>query len=131
MMKFLRYAMTTVLLTLAVQMAVAAPQDVSAEQNPRNYKEMRGDDQRRSERGERHRHMQIENGEIRRGNRGRGDWKIGAPIPDDYRFADYAIDATQYPKLSAPSRYQQWIKVDNRFILINVITNTTLKVVPE
>ncbi len=58
------------------------------------------------------------------------DWKAGTTLPEEYRVKDYQIDSSNNPKLTPPTRYQQWIKVKNKYILLNVITNTIIKVVP-
>ena len=131
-MKSLSYAIMTILSIFISQWAIAAPQDYSQAQNSNTQMERRDREERfRKEHGERYRINISIYSEHHRGGRSRSDWKVGAPIPENYRYTDYAVDYQQYPQLPEPSRYQQWIKVDNRFILINVLTNTTLRVVPD
>lgn len=136
-MKSVCFAIVTALLVSSGQMTFAAPEDHPQHDSFRDTRGQmqqrdRHDDRRAYER-ENFRSADHQTTEIRppRGERGRANWKIGAPMPENYRFSDYVIDYTQYPRLSPPSRYQQWIKVDNRLVLINVLTNTILKVMPE
>lgn len=132
MIQTLRYLMVVSLMSLTGQIAIAAPQTPVQDSGARPAFEQkpRGEYRHSGERSERH-YNNADGAERGNYSRGRSEWKTGAPIPESYRFADYTVDYTQYPKLTAPSRYQIWIKVDNRFILINVLTNTTLKVVLE
>lgn len=137
-MKSVCFALVTALLASSGQMTFAAPEDHPQHES---FRDTRGQMQQRERQDDRHRPYERENyrsaehenanNRPSRGDRGRANWKIGAPMPENYRFSDYVIDYTQYPRLSPPSRYQQWIKVDNRLVLINVLTNTILKVMPE
>lgn len=119
--------MLLALMLLSGQSTFAAPPDYQ-----RNI-EIRTDKQ----------YIRIEHRHYQRGNRDNTDdrrseqsrptersMQVGAPMPITYREVEQ-IDYTNYPKLSPPSRYQQWVKVNNRFLLINVLTNTVIKVVPE
>jgi Ni/Co efflux regulator RcnB len=58
-------------------------------------------------------------------------WRVGKRLPDQYLFSEFQVDYRQNEKLSPPTRYQQWIKVNDRYMLINVMTNTILKIVKE
>ena len=132
MMKILSCACLIIWLSAHTFTAMAAPQDSMPNNQGRshhlNKEERRGGDREGRERfSQRHQAMINELPRVRE----RGHWKTGAPIPQNYLDTEHQVDYTQYPKLSEPSRYQQWIKVDDRFILINVITNTVLKVTPE
>lgn len=64
-------------------------------------------------------------------NEDRPSWKIGSTVPEKYRYANYQIDYNNNPQLTPPTRYQQWIKVQRQYILINVLTNTIIKIVSE
>ena len=134
-MRFLHYAVVLGFALSIGQGSFAAPSD-SVEPsvtNPDQYR--RGGDNGRGGpyRDDKRPEFKTADGQGRQHFRGheRGDWKIGHPIPENYRYSDYIIDSTDYPQLSSPSKYQKWIKVNNRFVLINVLTNTTLKVVPD
>lgn len=129
-MKLIRCAWLSMLLCLSTTLVIAAPQDSyqSREEGRTSYSQKeeyrRGaydQDQSRQQRlppeQRRQRHIEIQ-------------VRIGAPIPKQNNYQQNEINYTQHPNLSAPSRYQQWVKVDNYFVLINVLTNTVLKVVP-
>lgn len=80
-------------------------------------------------REDRHRHReQQRNFEEKHPHR---EWQIGASLPERFRYAENYVDYTSNPKLTAPTRYQQWIKFRRHYILFNVLTNTIIKVVPE
>ena len=131
MMKLIRCALLSMLLVVLTTTTMSAPQDFSQSAEESGVVNANKDDNRR--RGGKHQ-------EEHRGNKGEGDmrrqrtiiiqWRTGTTVPKPNNYMQYEIDHTQYPKLSAPSRYQQWIKVDDHFILVNVVTNTILKVIP-
>lgn len=129
-MKALNYAVWLSLLVLGGQSSFAAPQNYPNQAQPQSEQQrMRGGEYRHYERG--NRDQTLENNHTMRSERGaERSMRVGAPIPAMYREAQQ-IDYTQHPKLSTPSRYQQWIKVNNRYLLINVLTNTVIKVMPE
>lgn len=55
--------------------------------------------------------------------------RAGMTLPVDYRDYDSDVDEERHPKLTPPTRYQQWVKVNNQYILLNVLTHTVIKVV--
>lgn len=55
--------------------------------------------------------------------------KVGMTLPQDYQQNANLIDADDYPQLPQPTRYQQWIRFNNQYILLNVLTNTVIKIV--
>lgn len=128
MMKSISSAMLLSLLMLSAQSTFAAPQDYQRNTEIRTDKQYIRIEHRHYERGNRENTRDKDQAE-----RGRGaerSMQVGAPIPIMYREAEQ-VDPINYPKLTPPSRYQQWVKVGNRFLLINVLTNTVIKVVPE
>jgi Ni/Co efflux regulator RcnB len=58
-------------------------------------------------------------------------WQAGATLPEKYRSTDNYVDYTSNAKLTAPTRYQQWLKIKKHYILFNVLTNTIIKIVHE
>ena len=131
MMKLIHCAVLSVLMCFGTTSGMAAPEDTmpSREDLRSSYKK---EEQRHggAERGgERMHKMSIE----RRSFHAESSWKTGASISNLPNAApsQQAVDYSKYPQLSTPSRYQKWIKVDGHFILINVMTNTILKVIPE
>lgn len=63
-------------------------------------------------------------------HRGEGRLKAGMPLPEEFRNAE-RVDYKNGQNLSEPSRYQQWVKVKDRYVLMNVLTNTIIKVETE
>lgn len=63
-------------------------------------------------------------------HRGEGRLKAGMPLPEEFRSAQ-RVDYKNAQNLSEPSRYQQWVKVKDRYVLMNVLTNTIIKVEKE
>lgn len=57
--------------------------------------------------------------------------QTGTALPENFPVAQRQVDYSINPKLSEPTRYQQWIKVKNKFVLLNVLTNTVIKVVSD
>lgn len=55
--------------------------------------------------------------------------RAGMTLPIEYRSNENTIDADHYPQLSQPTRYQQWVRINNQYILLNVLTHTVIKVV--
>ncbi|MCH4248857.1 MAG: RcnB family protein [Acinetobacter populi] len=130
-MKYLGSLLFVSLSLLPIQPIFAAPQDGGRSFDQRNQSESdykpqinRDDfrkprDQRRQDNDDPSRHHE------------KFYWKAGATLPEQYRSANHQIDYSNNPKLAPPTRYQQWIKVKNKYVLLNVITNTIIKVVPE
>ena len=58
-----------------------------------------------------------------------GCCRAGMTLPIEYRTNENTIDADHYPQLSQPTRYQQWVRVNNQYMLLNVLTHTVIKVV--
>lgn len=61
----------------------------------------------------------------------RFDWQVGRRLPEQYRYSEYLVDYRENSKLTAPTRFQQWVKIDEQYLLINIMTNTILKIIPE
>lgn len=57
------------------------------------------------------------------------DWKRGQKVPAQYHSQSYKVDHSKYKKLSKPGRNQQWIKVNNDYVLTNTITHVILKII--
>lgn len=57
------------------------------------------------------------------------DWKVGQKVPSQFYGNGYKIDHTKYKKLSKPGKNQHWIKVNNDYVLTNVVTHAILKIV--
>lgn len=58
-------------------------------------------------------------------------WKVGNRLPEEYRYSEFFVDYRQHHKLNAPTRFQQWVKVNDHYLLINIMTNTILQVIHE
>lgn len=58
-------------------------------------------------------------------------FQVGQNLPDEILNMGKPIDARAYPELSHATAYQQWLKFHRRFVLINVMTKTIIKVVPN
>lgn len=58
-----------------------------------------------------------------------GCCRAGMTLPIEYRSNENTIDADHHPQLSQPTRYQQWVRVNNQYMLLNVLTHTVIKVV--
>ena len=131
MMKAIRCAMLSILLALSTTVLIAAPQDFS---QSREDTHRAVQNQEHMGHGEKRQDTYHQNNkkahEHRRQHTIIIQWRTGTPVPKPNNYLQYEIDHKQYPQLSTPSRYQQWIKVDNHFILVNVVTNTILKVIP-
>ena len=57
------------------------------------------------------------------------DWKVGQKVPTQYHGQSYKINHSKYKKLSKPSRNQEWIKVNNDYVLTNTVTHVILKII--
>ena len=79
-----------------------------------------------------HEQYQQEKGKSKEKKRHRGDGRLkaGMPLPEEFRNAQ-RVDFKNGQNLSEPSRYQQWVKVKDRYVLMNVLTNTIIKVEKE
>ena len=56
------------------------------------------------------------------------DWKVGQVIHSQYRKG-YSVDYRKYSKLHKPAKNQQWIKVNNDYVLINTLNYKILKMI--
>lgn len=57
------------------------------------------------------------------------DWKVGQKVPAQYHGQSYKVNHSKYKKLSKPGRNQEWIKVNNDYVLTNTITHVILKII--
>lgn len=57
------------------------------------------------------------------------DWKKGQKVPAQYHSQSYKVDHRKYKKLSKPGKNQQWLKVNNDYVLTNNITHVILKII--
>ncbi|TCB52319.1 hypothetical protein E0H80_00085 [Acinetobacter sp. ANC 4779] len=55
------------------------------------------------------------------------DWKAGQFIPSQYRKG-YSLDHNKYIKLTKPAKNQQWVKVNNDYVLINTVNHQIVKI---
>lgn len=126
-MKYLSCAVLLLVSGIMLQQAIAAPQEIQTQEDKKYQREQStaSSEDRRSHDREQYR----QEGDKRRHRE--GYWKTGTTLPEQYRNLDDQVDYTEHPNLTQPTRYQQWIKVKNKYILLNVITNTIIKVVPE
>lgn len=129
-MKLIRCAWLSMWLCLSTTTVVAAPQDSSQAREDTRSSYPQKEEYRRGTYDQDQARQQQRPAEHRRQRHIEIQVRIGAPIPKPNNYQQLEINYAQYPHLSPPSRYQQWIKVDNYFVLINVLTNTVLKVVP-
>ncbi len=127
MIKYLVCACMLGLSPFWIQPALATPQD-----QPQNNEQHSPEDKKFKSREEyrQFREQRKQEGEHRR-HRDKDQLRAGSTLPEQYRYADYQVDYTQHPKLTPPTRYQQWIKINRQYLLMNVLTNTIIKVVPE
>lgn len=57
------------------------------------------------------------------------DWKVGQKVPSQYQTSNYKVDYSKHKKLHQPARNQQWFKVNNDYVLTNVISHSILKII--
>ena len=130
-MKLIRCVLLSMLMVFLTTTVMSAPQDFSQSADEPTPAVINKDDQRRGGKRPDENYRGGKPSEHRRQHTIIIQWRTGTTVPKPNNYMQYEIDHTQYPKLPQPSRYQQWIKVDNHFILVNVVTNTILKVIPE
>lgn len=128
MMKYLGSVLMLGLSLVWIQPTFAAPQDYIP--NHAQHDEIPSHEGKRFKSKEDYREQRKQDGEHRR-QREKNHWKAGSTLPREYRYTDYQVDYTQHSKLSPPTQYQQWIKINNQYMLMNVLTNTIIKVIPE
>lgn len=56
-------------------------------------------------------------------------WKAGEVLPQDYRGSRYQFLNYQQAKLGKPAKNQQWLRVNNEYVLVNVLNHQIVKVV--
>lgn len=56
------------------------------------------------------------------------DWKSGQTIPSQYRSAN-PVDYKRYSKLTKPGKNQQWLKVNNDYVLLSTNTHKIVKII--
>lgn len=57
------------------------------------------------------------------------DWRAGQKVPSQFRGQRYNVDHMKHRKLTKPAKNEQWIKVNNDYVLTNVISHIILKVI--
>ncbi|OEY94431.1 RcnB family protein [Acinetobacter qingfengensis] len=124
------YTIVTGLSILVIQPTFARPEDFGPNVSPHPHAERFRDTrpQRPMDRDYRHSNNFRDHPNPQQGSNA---WRVGKTLPDQYKFNAAQVDYTQNNRLSQPTRYQQWIKVNDRYMLINVMTNTILKIVHE
>ncbi|GAA5000920.1 hypothetical protein GCM10023206_03120 [Acinetobacter puyangensis] len=128
-MKYLGSLLFVSLSLLPIQPLFAAPQDGGRPYDRHNEYEYKNQTNREDFHKSRDQRRQQDDNSSR--HHEKFYWKAGATLPEQYRSANNQVDFSDNPKLAPPTRYQQWIKVNNKYVLLNVITNTIIKVVPE
>ncbi len=56
------------------------------------------------------------------------DWKAGQVIPSQYRKG-HSVDHKKYSNLTKPAKNQQWVKVNNDYVLINTVNHKIIKTI--
>lgn len=56
------------------------------------------------------------------------DWKAGQVIPSQYRKGR-SVDHKKYSNLTKPAKNQQWVKVNNDYVLINTVNHKIIKTI--
>ena len=56
------------------------------------------------------------------------DWKVGQVAPSQYHKG-HSVDHKKYSKLNNPANNQQWVKVNNDFVLINTVNHKIVKII--
>ena len=56
------------------------------------------------------------------------DWKSGQVISSKYRKG-YLVDYKKYSRLTKPAKNQQWVKVNNDYVLINTVNHKIVKII--
>ncbi|MFC3901309.1 regulator RcnB of Ni and Co efflux [Acinetobacter marinus] len=119
-MKQLAGLIIVMLSLMAGQTTFAKPKDNQHPHDP-SFEQDRhgqGDERQKNDKGR---------GQGKKQQRHNAPLKAGQALPEEFRHAE-RVDYRDHRQLSEPSRYQQWVKVNDRFVLMNVLTNTILKV---
>lgn len=123
MSHFKTLLLTSILSISAATTAFAAPQTAHQQQNHQQT------DQKRLNHGD-HKQQQNKNQpqHADQKNKTNNHWKVGAKVPEKYRSNSYNINHSNH-KLPKPEKNQRWIKVNNQYILENVLTHVIIKVI--
>ena len=57
------------------------------------------------------------------------DWKVGQKVPAQFQGKGYQVDHRHFKKLTKPAKNQQWIKVNNDYVLTHAFSHVILKIV--
>lgn len=57
------------------------------------------------------------------------DWRVGQKVPTQYYGQSYKVDHKKFKKLNKPGKNQQWIKVNDDYVLTNVMSHNIIKII--
>lgn len=57
--------------------------------------------------------------------------KVGDNVPDQYQRASLALNDWRKRHLSAPGEHEQWVEIEDKYVLVSIPTGTITKMITK